>query len=120
MTTMFAIKNRGRLGPGKTDDKIIRILNRCVEWKADGIHYEADPRHSEIIIDEMKISGGKGVVTPGIKIDDTTPDMELPLDAQKAPKFKQITARANYLSHDRLDIQYAVKELSRGMAKPTE
>ena len=31
-----------------------------------------------------------------------------------------MVARANYLAQGRLDIQYAVKELSRAMALPTE
>ena len=30
-----------------------------------------------------------------------------------------MAARANYLAADRMDIQYAVKELCRAMAKPT-
>ena len=29
----YAVKFRGRLGPGPNDDKSIRILNRIVEWK---------------------------------------------------------------------------------------
>ena len=31
-----------------------------------------------------------------------------------------MVARANYLAQDRSDIGFAVKELSRSMAKPTE
>ena len=34
-------------------------------------------------------------------------------------RYKAIVARANYLASDRPDIMYAVKELCRGMAKPT-
>ena len=30
--------------------KAIRILNRVVEWTKAGITYEADPKHSEIIV----------------------------------------------------------------------
>ena len=33
--------------------------------------------------------------------------------------YRALVARANYLSQDRSDIQYAVKELSRGMSQPT-
>ena len=41
------------------------------------------------------------------------------LDKDAASKYRAITARANYLSQARTDIQYAVKELSRAMSKPT-
>ena len=43
MSKEFDIKLRGRLGPEDGDDKIIRILNRIVEWTPEGINYEADP-----------------------------------------------------------------------------
>ena len=33
----FLSKHRGRLGPGPFDLKAIRILNRIVEWSAEGI-----------------------------------------------------------------------------------
>ena len=36
-----------------------------------------------------------------------------------ASKYRAIVARANYLAQDRTDIQFAVKELSRGMSNPT-
>ena len=51
MTQEFEIKMRGVLGGDKTDDKTIRILNRCVEWVGDEIHYEADPRHEIKLIE---------------------------------------------------------------------
>ena len=43
MQEEYDIKLRGRLGPDKADQKSITILNRCLEWRQDGIHYEPDP-----------------------------------------------------------------------------
>ena len=43
-------------------------------------------------------------------------DIELP--AEVATEFRGLAARANYLSLDRVDIQYATKENCRGMAVP--
>ena len=37
-----------------------------------------------------------------------------------ATLYRAVVARANYLSQDRSDIRYAVKELCRHMSKPTE
>ena len=42
------------------------------------------------------------------------------LDPAMATLYRAVVARANYLSQDRSDIRYAVKELSRSMSKPTE
>ena len=36
----------------------------------------------------------------------------------EATRFRAVAARANYLAADRPDIQYAVKEICRKMAKP--
>ena len=42
------------------------------------------------------------------------------LQGKEATRFRAVAARANYLSADRLDIQYAVKEVCRRMAKPVK
>ena len=43
------VKLRARMGPDEYDDKSVTILNRCLEWRSDGLYYEADPRHAEIL-----------------------------------------------------------------------
>ena len=43
-----------------------------------------------------------------------------PLDEKMASKFRSIAARANYLAADRTDLMYSVKEICRGITKPTE
>ena len=49
----FEVKFRGRLGPCQSDQKSMRILNRVVEWSEEGIRYEADQRHAEIIVKHL-------------------------------------------------------------------
>ena len=51
----MSTKVKGRLGPGDKDMKVMRVLNRIVEWKENGITYEADQRHGEIICREMEL-----------------------------------------------------------------
>ena len=115
------VKFRGRNGPDSGDDKSIRVLSRVVTWTIKGIKYEADQRHVEIILKQLSLEeASKPVSTPGIKQDGP----EDPADAeelgkQEATAYRGITARANYVCQDRSDIQFAVKELSRGMASPT-
>ena len=113
----FEVKFRGRLGPGAEDDKSIRILNRVVEWSKEGIHYEVDQRHAELIVSQLGLSGSaKALSAPGKKEDSNEEDEEL--THEEATKYRALTARANYLSQDRSDIQFAVKELCRRASDP--
>ena len=42
------------------------------------------------------------------------------MKGREVTSFRRTAARANYLSLDRADIQFAVKEICRGMANPTK
>ena len=104
------------LGPGYSDE--IRILNRVIRWTSDGLTMEADPRHAEIIIRELGLEDAKAVQTPGI--DNLEVDGgEQELSSSEATRYRAIAARCNYLSLDRVDIQFATKEVARRMSKPT-
>ncbi len=115
----FEVKVRGRLGPGKEDMKAIRILNRIVEWTKEGLRYEADQRHAEIIVKELELEGVKvRTEVPGERIPVEEGDEE-ELSPNMTKIYQALTARSNYLAQDRSDIQYSVKELARTMSKPT-
>ena len=86
-------------------------------YKRQGIKYEADQRHAEIIIQGLGLGEEcKAVSTPGKKQDGDDEE----LGSSQATAYRGFVARANYLAQDRCDIQYAVKELSRSMSKPTK
>ena len=55
------------LGPDKTDSQQVKVLNRIITWTSDGVQYEADPRHVELILQQLNISECKPVTTPGTK-----------------------------------------------------
>ena len=94
-------------------------MNRVIEWTPNGIKYEADQRHAEIIYQELGLKeSSKGVVTPGIKQKPTKRE-EQALGGREATRYRALVARANYLAQDRPDIGYATKELCREMSKPT-
>merc|ERR1712078_164577 len=98
-----------------------RLLNRVLRCTPAGWEVEADQRHADLIVQELDLAKAHGVITPG----DTEPRRkegknEEELNPEETTRYRAITARANYLAADRPDIMYAVKELSRGMAKPTE
>ena len=118
MKARYEVQIRGRLGPGPKDDKSIRILNRILEWTSEGLVYEADQRHAEIIVQQLGLDKSNGTLsTPGVKtkIDE---EEDEDLESHKATLFRGLVARANVVAADRSDIQFAVKELAKNMSNP--
>ena len=70
----FEIKRRGHIGEGPNCVKEIRILNRILRLTDQGLRYEADPRHAELLVQALDLT--KSVITPGVKgpSDDTNYD----------------------------------------------
>ena len=100
----------------------IKVFNRILTWKSrKGIEYEADPRHVEIILQQLKFIASKAVSTSGIQKEGRTSEgHEIPLGDREATRYRATTARCNYLAPDRPDYAFAVKELARAMVKPTQ
>ena len=108
------------MGPGANDAKEGRILNRILRWRDSSIEYECDPRQIEKLITECGLDGAKPVVTPGVKA--TFSELEqdsAELAGDRNTAFRGAAARANYLAADRLDLQFACKEVCRWMARPS-
>ena len=119
LETKYQVKTQ-ILWPNKDQLQQVKILNRVIIWdNENGIGYEVDPRHVEIIIQQFSLDNAKPVVTFGTKEDGkTTVDAEDPLDEGPATKYRALVARCNYLCFDRPDIALAVKELARNMSAP--
>ena len=108
-----------RLGPGPGDAKEGRVLNRVIRWCEHGIEYEADPRQVERLVAECGLEGASSVVTPGVKPTFTELEEDQPLPPQLATPFRGAAARGNYLGPDRVDAQFACKEVCRWMSNPS-
>ena len=106
------------LGPDAEQSKEVRVLNRILRWTDQGIEYEADPRHAEAIINELKLEEAKAVSTPAEKNPPVCPDDDIELDLTQHRLYRRVVAKANYLGADRMDIQHTVQGLSRFMDKP--
>ena len=61
----FEIKIRGRLGGGCTGPQEIRILNRVVALGPRGLTYEADPRHTDLLMSSLNLKSDSSAATPG-------------------------------------------------------
>ena len=71
----FEIKVRGHLGEGKDCVDEMKILNRVVRLSKEGLLYEADPRHAEMLT-RARADNTNTVATPGDK------SIEVDLDAE--------------------------------------
>ena len=125
----FLIKRVGQLGPDKDDMRDIRVLNRCITWDTDGLRYQADPRHAEILARDMDIpKTRRAPTTPGAKVSasgaatvvkEEEEEDEL-LGVEDASRYRSWAARANYLAQDRPDLGYPAKELCRWFTAPRQ
>ena len=119
----YKLKVRGIMGGEPRDSQEIRILNRKLSWIGGTMMYEADDKHQEIICNSLGLKDdSKGLEKPAVReTAEQIADENLnePLSPEEATKFRATAARANYLSADRPDIGFAVKELCRDMAAPT-
>ena len=59
-------------------------------------------------------------MTPGLKALPEQIEQETPLEKAEHTLFRRHAACSNYLSADRLDVQYAAKEICRWMSAPTD
>ena len=72
---------------------------------------EAGPRHVEILVSQKGLSNeSEAVSTPGVR---TTGEDGKELGAEDRACYRSWTMRANCLSQDRCELQFAVKELAR-------
>ena len=93
----FECKICGRLGTDKKDDKEIRILNRIVRITDEGLMYEADPRHVELLAKSLGLQDCKPVATPGIKRPFENQIMDPPI-SQESSTLSPITERCRRVS----------------------
>ncbi len=106
------------IGSTPEDQKEVKILNRIVRFTGEGVEYEADPRHVEILIQDMGLQEANPVSSPGTENEEKKEGR-----GQKnggPTQFRALAARANYLAQDRPDIQFATKEVCRAMSDPSD
>jgi hypothetical protein len=58
MEEWYDIKNRGMMGSGDGEIKVVTILGRTVRWTEEGIEYEADGEHRAKLMSADGVGGG--------------------------------------------------------------
>ena len=118
----FEIKT-STIGPENHEDKELTFLGRTVRWKEDGIELEGDPKHARLLLKEWGMQDAKAVNTPGTieeKRENDNEEQQEKIVGTRAKDYRRAAARLNYMALDRIDLGFASKECSRGMATPTE
>lgn len=96
------------------------VLNRVVTCDEAGWKLEADPRHAELIIEQLGVGDLRPAATPGVDgANEVDREDDIEIVGADATRFRGVAARCNYLEFDRPGIQYATKEIRREMSKPT-
>ena len=122
MQTWFYVKVRGIMGDGPGDISEIKLLGRTIRWTSEGLQFEADGRHREMIMNDHGLNEeSKPLTLPVVVSNSFEEEDESPqLPAEEARSFRGTAARLNFLGPDRPDVQFASKTVSRTMAKPSE
>ena len=114
---VWLVKARAVMGPEAGDDKEVSILNRVVQWREQGLTYEADPRHVEKLLRDLGMENCNPLKVPGGRQADEEADLE-ELGGADVRLYRGAVARCNYLATDRADISFATKELCKAMSAP--
>ena len=105
--TIIRDLNAERLGPPTTP---------MVE---EGRAEDEKAKRRDILQRKAKGQLAKKVVEDESDCDDANDDDEDRLPKEDATKYRQLATRANYLTADRPDLMYSVKELARAIASPS-
>lgn len=107
MAEWYEPRVRGVLGTDEGDAKKISILNRETEVTEFGLVYRADPKRAQIIWGRTGLTRESRGATTAFVREDVEGD-DVVLDVADKTFFTHVAARANYLSLDRPDMQFAV------------
>ena len=99
------------LGPAKERQQQLKSLNMILTWHGHrGITDEADPRHTELAIEQLQVQDAKIAPTPGNNEECRFIDEHIEhLNETESTRDRVAIARCNHLSPHRPDIIYALK-----------
>ena len=84
-----------------------------------GYELEGDPRNAEVIIKALGLEIANGISAPGMKDAKALEGEGEMLDQRQKTIFQSLSAKANYMSADRPDLQFSCKEVCRVMGSPS-
>ena len=97
----------------------IKTLNRRLHWGREGIVYQHDPRHVDVLVREFGLENGNTVHTPAAP-NAAEEEKSESLSQVQYHRYRSQVARCLFLSQDRADITFIVNELCQTMSNPTQ
>ena len=115
------LKNRGRLGSGDEDAKVIDMLCRKLRWYDWGLTWQASSHHKTLLMEYFGMKENVKVLSKNGYKDDPAKGgfEEQVLDKDEMKTFRMLAARLNYIAQDDPTVQFAAKELCRKMSSAT-
>ena len=70
------------------------MLNRIIRCTDSGWEIEADPRHAELVVEQLGLAEEKGCATPGISgTEEEDNDEDFPLVGEDVTRYRGVIAR---------------------------
>ena len=82
------------MGPKAHHTKQARFLNRIVTWEPEGIMYEPDPRHGELIIRQLGLEKANSLKVPMVREETRRMKKELEQDAEDIVAAVEVSSGA--------------------------
>ena len=112
----FLLKVTDYMSEGQTEKYLGRFITRI----ATGFSIKCNPALIASMAELLGLSGlTTAVPTPGVKTDARVEGEEA-LDEAGAKLYRTVCGKLMFVALERVDVQYAAKECSRGMSKPTK
>jgi len=109
------------IGPGAGEEREGKFLGRTITWGKDGLEWKGDLKLRECLLKDWDMQNSSSVTTPGTKDEAAKTGMDIELtDRKRIARYRRAAAQINYIALDNPKVSFASKEVSRGMAKPTE
>ena len=112
----LCLSSEGVLEPGTS----IRFLGRCITRREDSIEMSTPTSYIDKMHEQLDMLKCRRAATPGTDSLRKLIDSEELLSPEDHRLHRRIVGQLLWLSSIRPDIQFAVKELSRGLTSPTE
>ena len=112
----LCLRSEGVLEPGTS----ISFLGLCITRREDSIEMSMPTSYIDKMLEQLDMVKCRHAATPGTDALRKLIDSEELLSPEDHKLYRRIVGQLLWLSSIRPDIQFAVKELSRGLTSPTE
>ena len=98
----------------------VSFLGRRILRNAEGVQLCMDPKYVDQMLELYNMKNCKPAVAPGTDTLRKHVENTEPLGPEDHKRYRRVVGQLLWLSNTRVDIMFAVKELSRGLSAPTQ